>query len=136
MSVFFYICACIRFFLFLFFPPCSLLTSPIYQFDGCLSFRGCGGLWLGSQTFLAITAVSILELAAKSGSSKLSQAPNLHLAIQLLKGFNNVYICSKHPLKGLMSQLTLSALIVPLVDDTVKRQTILLKQGTPWKLTL
>ena len=37
-----------------------------------------GGSWLGCQVLPAISAVSILELVANSGSSRMSRAPNLH----------------------------------------------------------
>ena len=57
-------------------PHC--LLSTVYQCDGCLSYLGSGGSWLGCQVLPAISAVSILELAANSGSSRMSQAPNLH----------------------------------------------------------
>ena len=66
-------------------PPFPLsLFSTIYQSNGWLSSLECGGLWLGYQVLPAIGAVSILELAANSGSSRMSQAPKLHLATQLL----------------------------------------------------
>ena len=39
--------------------------------------------WLGCQVLPTIAAVSILELAANSGSSRMSQAPNLRRAMQL-----------------------------------------------------
>jgi len=55
-----------------------------YQFDRCLSFQGCGGSWLGCQVLLAIGAISILELAARSGSSRMCQASKVHIATQLL----------------------------------------------------
>ena len=51
--------------------------STVYQCDGCLSYLGCGGSWLGCQDLPAVSAVSILELAANSGSSRMSRAPNL-----------------------------------------------------------
>ena len=54
------------------------LLSTVYQCDGCLSSLGRGGSWLGCQVLPAISAVSILELVAKSGSSRMSRAPNLH----------------------------------------------------------
>ena len=63
-------------------PPPSLL-STVYQCDGCLSSRGHGGSWLGCQVLPAIGAVSILELATNSGSSRMSRAPNLHRAMKL-----------------------------------------------------
>ena len=67
--------------------PNSLL-STVYQCDGCLSSWGHGSSWLGCQVLLAIGVVSILELAAKSGSTRMSRAPNVHLAMQLL---TNIY---------------------------------------------
>ena len=48
----------------------------------CLS--GCGGSWLGCQVLPSIGAVSILQMTTDSGSSRMSQAPKLHLAMQLL----------------------------------------------------
>ena len=39
---------------------------------------------MGCQALSAISRVSILELAANSGSSRMSQASNLHLETQLL----------------------------------------------------
>ena len=54
------------------------LLSTVYQCDGCLSYLGRGGSWLGCQVWPAISAVSILELVANSGSSRMSRAPNLH----------------------------------------------------------
>ena len=59
---------------------CSLPSPPftVYQCDGCLSYLGRGGSWLGCQVWPAISAVSILELVANSDSSRMSRAPNLH----------------------------------------------------------
>ena len=54
-------------------PPPPLL-SAVYQCDGYLSSRQSGGPWLGCQALPAIGAVSILGLAANSGSSSVSQA--------------------------------------------------------------
>ena len=54
------------------------LLSTVYQCDGCLSYLGRGGSWLGCQVWPAIIAVSILELVVNSGSSRMSLAPNLH----------------------------------------------------------
>ena len=54
------------------------LLSTVYQCDGCLSYLGRGSSWLGCQVLPAISAVSILELAANSGSSRMSRVPNLH----------------------------------------------------------
>ena len=65
------------------------LLSTVYQCDGCLSYLGRGGLWLGCQVLPAISAVSILELVANSGSSRMSQAPNLH-SLRATKLFMNV----------------------------------------------
>ena len=59
------------------------LLSSVYQHDGCLSSRCHGGSWLGYQSLPVIDAVSILELAANSGSSTMSQASNLHTETQL-----------------------------------------------------
>ena len=52
------------------------LLSTVYQCDR--SYLGRGGSWLGCQVLLAISVVSILELVANSGSSRMSRAPNLH----------------------------------------------------------
>ena len=52
--------------------------STVYQCDRCLSYLGHGGSWLGCQVLSAISAVSILELVANSGSSRMSQASNFH----------------------------------------------------------
>ena len=57
-------------------PPQPLL-STVYECDGYLSSWGRGDPWLGCQVLPAISVVSILELAANSGSSRMSQAPNL-----------------------------------------------------------
>ena len=54
------------------------MLSTVYQCDGCLSSQGHGGSWVGCQVLPAISVVSILELAANSGSSRMSRAPNLH----------------------------------------------------------
>ena len=59
------------------------LLSTVYQCDGCLSSCGCEGSCLVCQVLPAIGAVSILELAANSGSSRMSRAPNLHIATKL-----------------------------------------------------
>ena len=65
-------------------PSPHPLFSTVYQCDGCLSSWGREGSWLGCQVFPAISAVSILELATNSRSSRMSQAPDLHIAMQLL----------------------------------------------------
>ena len=54
------------------------LLSTVCQCDGCLSYQGRGASWLGCQALPAISGVSILELVANSGSSRMSWAPNLH----------------------------------------------------------
>ena len=76
------ICQCGRKYQQVLLSPLPLL-STVYQCDGCLSSQGCGGSWLGCQALSAICAVSILELAANSGSSRMSEAPNLQLEMQL-----------------------------------------------------
>ena len=58
------------------FPLCISVTGACFS-------RGRGGSWLGGQVLLAIGAVSILELAANSGSSRMSRAPNLQRATKL-----------------------------------------------------
>ena len=60
-------------------PPHPLL-STVYQCDGCLFFSGAWGLMAGLSGLPAISAVSILELAANSGSSRMFRAPNLQRA--------------------------------------------------------
>ena len=55
------------------------LLSTVYQYDGCLSYLGRGGSWLGCQVLPGINAVPILALAALRGSSRMSRAPNLHI---------------------------------------------------------
>ena len=65
--------------------PSPSLLSTVYQCDGCLSSQGwCGGSWLVCQVLPAIGAVSVVVRAAKSGSSRMAQAPNAHLTTQLL----------------------------------------------------
>ena len=67
------------------FVPClpHPLLSTMSQCDRCQSSRGRGGSWLGCHVLPAIGAVSNLELAASSGSSRMSRAPNLHRATTL-----------------------------------------------------
>ena len=55
-----------------FFP--HLLLPTVYQCDRYLSSWGRGGSWLVCQALPAISAVSILELAASYGSSRMSSA--------------------------------------------------------------
>ena len=78
-----------------FVPSCPHpLPSTVCQCDECLSSSGCWGSWLGCQVLPVIGAVSILELAANSGSSRMSWAPNLHIVTQLFhhsyKGFKQL----------------------------------------------
>ena len=70
------------------FPLCISVT-------GFCSSRGRGGSWLGCQVLPVIGAVSILELAANSGSSRMFQAPNLQRATML---FMKVIVSSKKPI--------------------------------------
>ena len=73
-------------------PPSPSLLSTVYQCDGCLSSRGCGGSWLVCQVLPAIGAVSVVVLAAKSGSSRMAQAPNAHLTTHLLITLTIIHI--------------------------------------------
>lgn len=72
-------------------PPC-LSTVLSIECAMCPVFSlPCGSLWLGCQDFPPMGAVSIQELAANSGNSWISQAPNLNVVRQLL-------ICTLSPL--------------------------------------
>ena len=77
---------------------CSL-PSPPSAFHCYISVTGSclpGGVMaqrLGCQVLPAIGAVSILELAANSGSSRMSHALNLHIATQL---FTLILDCPRH----------------------------------------
>ena len=63
------------------FPPSfHCLFSVMGAF---FTFLG-GGSWLDCQDLPAMGEVSIQELAASSDSSWMSQAPNLHLVMQLI----------------------------------------------------
>ena len=64
--------------------------STVDQCDGCLCSLLRWGSRLGCQVLLAMGAVSILELAANSGSSRMSRAPILHLTTRLLNN-NKIY---------------------------------------------
>ena len=66
------------------FPLCISVTGACFS-------RGHGGSWLGCQVLPAIGAVSILELAANSGSSRMSRAPNLQRATKLFIVFRRPY---------------------------------------------
>lgn len=61
-------------------PLLTVLTVTCAQFFSL----PCGGSRLGCQDLPAMGAVCIQELAAKSGSSWMSQEPNLHCARNLL----------------------------------------------------
>ena len=81
-----------------FVPSLPTLCFPlcISVMGACFS-RGHGGSWLGCQVLPAIGAVSILELAANSGSSRMSQASNLQRVTRLfttidLKSFSHFVI--------------------------------------------
>ena len=67
-----------------FVPSLPTLCFPLcISVRGAHSSRGHGGSWLGCQVLPAIGAVSILELAANSGSSRMFRAPNLQRATML-----------------------------------------------------
>ena len=68
---------------FLFPPFPTLCFPPVIGVTGACLLWGMEGSWLGYQVLPAIGTVSILELAATSGSSRMSPAPNLHIATQL-----------------------------------------------------
>ena len=70
-------------FYFLFFSLPTLCFPLCISVTGAHSSRGRGGSWLGCQVLPAIGAVSILELAANSGSSRMFRAPNLQRATML-----------------------------------------------------
>ena len=59
-------------------PSLTPLFSTVLQCEGCLASLGLGCLDLPT-----IGAVSILELVTNSGSSRMSQAPNLYIVTQL-----------------------------------------------------
>ena len=68
------------------FTPLFYFPLLISVTGACLQGVGAHGSWLGCQVLPTIDAVSILELAANTGNSRMSQAPSLHLAIELLNG--------------------------------------------------
>ena len=71
---------CLAVFLLLPYPP-----STVYQCDGCCLLGGVGAHgWVVSFNASHHSAVSILELATNSESSRMSQASNFHLTMQLL----------------------------------------------------
>ena len=67
------------------FSPPSLPFFPLISVPVFLHPHG--GSWLGCLYLPAMGALSIQELAANSGSSWMSQAPNLHFVRQLLITF-------------------------------------------------
>ena len=73
---------------------CSLppsLCLPLYiSVTGACFLVGVGahGSGVGCQVLPAIGAVSISELAANSGSSRMSRAPNLHRATKLFNCYD------------------------------------------------
>ena len=68
----------------IFVPSLPTLCFPLcISVTGAHSSRGRWGSWLGCQVLPAIGAVSILELAANSGSSRMFRAPNLQRATML-----------------------------------------------------
>ena len=72
-----------------FVPSLPTLCFPLcISVTGAHSSRGRGGSWLGCQVLPAIGAVSILELAANSGSSRMFRAPNLQRAAMLFTDIN------------------------------------------------
>ena len=65
-------------------PPLPSLFHCLFSVTGaCFPFL-CGGSWLSCQDLPAMGEVSIKELAANTGSSRMFQAPKLHLVVQLL----------------------------------------------------
>ena len=80
---------------FLFHPSPALCSLYCISVMGA-SFLGGFGV-LGCQVLPAIGAVSILELAANSGSSRVSRAPNFNIARQLFTNGKNEIFCNKLP---------------------------------------
>ena len=69
--------------------PFPSLLSTVHQCDQCLSSQGHGVHgWVVRFCQPSVQSISILELATNNnyycGSSRMSQAPNLHLVTQLL----------------------------------------------------
>jgi len=75
------------------FPPFPPFFHCIIQSDGRLSPlpRGCS--WLGFRDLPAMGAVSIWELAANGGRSRMSLAPNHHLAMQYIQFQKELIFC-------------------------------------------
>ena len=81
------------------FPLCISVTGACFS-------RGHGGSWLGCQVLPAIGAVSILELATNSGSSRMSRAPNLQSATKLFMYFSaNIFLALSHFLSFYLSSI-------------------------------
>ena len=75
-----------------FLPSLPTLCFPLcISVTGACPFQGRGGSWLGCQVLPAIGAVSILELAANSGSSRMFRAPNLQRATMLFTTDKNQF---------------------------------------------
>ena len=75
-----------------FVPSLPTLCFPLcISVTGAHSSRGRGGSWLGCQVLPAIGTVSILELAANSGSSRMFRAPNLQRAMMLFMVLSTEY---------------------------------------------
>ena len=103
------------------------LLSTVYQCDGCLSYLGRGGSWLSCQVWPAISVVSILELVANSGSSRMSRAPNLH-SLRATKLFNSS--CMVEHLEGI-SWVAIQILYIK-TEQTLNKWglfTLLLREG-------
>ena len=80
---------------------------------------GHGGSWLGCHVLPAIGAISILKLAANSGSSRMSQAPSLHLVTQFLI---TVYRLSPFPLARVLCQFNIDCSWTCLMLIIINRQ--------------
>ena len=65
--------------------PFSSFFPLFQQCDMYLFLLLLGGSWLGCQDLLAMGADFIYELAAKSGSSWMSQAPSCHFSNAVVK---------------------------------------------------
>ena len=78
--------------------PTPLYFPLLISMTGACLLGSMGGSWLGSQVLPAIGAVSILELATNSGSSRTSQAPNCHFNSNAAVNKINNYVCMYLPL--------------------------------------
>lgn len=70
----------------------SSLFPLFQQCDLFLTLRG--GSWLGYPDLSAVGAVFIQELVANSGSSLMSQAPNLHVSDAVVNSYYIITRCS------------------------------------------